>query len=209
MSFYEEHGKRLFDLAAAAAAMPVVAPVMGAVAAALVATQGRPVFFRQRRVGLDGEEFDIFKFRTMTVGAQGRGAGLWGTADDPRITPLGRILRSTSIDELPQFLNVLRGEMSLVGPRPKPREIIDRYRSRYEPALRVRPGFTCLWAIRGRNELKRSQLIAYDREYAERVTFRGDLRILLATVPVVLFRKGFFTPERSEEWMEDVEPDPV
>jgi lipopolysaccharide/colanic/teichoic acid biosynthesis glycosyltransferase len=209
MTFYQRHGKRALDLAAVAVAAPVVGPLMGAVAVAVLATQGRPILFRQRRVGLGGREFDIYKFRTMTRGAETRGAGLWGSADDPRITPLGRILRSTSIDELPQVLNVLRGEMTLVGPRPKPREIVDRYRSRYEETLHVRPGFTCLWAIRGRNELKRSQLIAYDQEYAREVTLAGDLRILLATIPVVLLRKGFFTPERSEEWMEDVEPDPA
>jgi lipopolysaccharide/colanic/teichoic acid biosynthesis glycosyltransferase len=207
MSLYERYGKRAFDLAAAAIAMPVAAPLIGGIAAAAWAMQGRPILFRQARVGRGGEGFEILKFRTMTVGARDQGDGLWGGADDPRVTPLGRVLRSTSMDELPQLLNVLRGEMSLVGPRPKPREIIDRYRSRYAETLRVAPGLTCLWAIRGRNELKRSQLIALDQEYARHVTFTGDLRILLETVPVVLLRKGFFTPVRTEGWMEDVEPD--
>ena len=209
MSLYERHGKRALDLAALAVAAPIAAPLLAAAAGALLVTQGRPVLFRQARVGRDGEEFTILKFRTMKPGSEHDGDGYWGTADDPRITPLGRILRSTSLDELPQLVNVLRGEMSLVGPRPKPRDIVERYASRYAETLRVRPGLTCLWAIRGRNELRRSQLIELDQEYARDVTFRGDLRILLETIPVVLLRKGFFTEERSEGWMEDVEPDVV
>ena len=94
-------------------------------------------------------------------------------------------------------MNVLLGDMSLVGPRPKPREIVERYRSRYAETLRVRPGLTCLWAIHGRNELRRSQLIELDQEYVRDVSLLGDLRILVETVPVVLLRRGFFTEERS------------
>ena len=209
MSFYERHGKRMLDLAGAALALPVVAPLMGTVAAALWATQGRPIFFRQSRVGKDDQEFTIFKFRTMTVGAQAQGDGLWYVRGDRRITPLGGLLRSTSLDELPQFLNVLWGDMSLVGPRPKPREIIDRYKSRYAETLRVPPGLTCLAAIEGRNELRRSQMIEADQRYARKVTLAEDLRILAATVPVVLFRRGFFVADRSEASTEDVEPDPA
>ncbi len=209
MSFYERHGKRMLDLAGASVALPVVAPLIGAVAAALWATQGRPILFRQQRVGKDDREFTIYKFRSMTVGAQGQGHGLWYVRGDRRITPLGGLLRSTSLDELPQFLNVLRGDMSLVGPRPKPREIIDRYKSRYVETLRVPPGLTCLAAIEGRNELRRSQMIAADQRYARRVTLAEDLRILAATVPVVLLRRGFFVADRSEASTEDVEPDPA
>lgn len=209
MSLYERHGKRALDLAGAALTLPVVAPLMGAVAAALWATQGRPILFRQQRVGRDDREFTIYKFRTMTVGAQGEGHGLWYVRGDRRITPLGGILRSTSLDELPQLLNVLRGDMSLVGPRPKPRDIIDRYKSRYAETLRVPPGLTCLAAIEGRNELRRSQMIDADQRYARQVTLLEDLRILAATVPVVLFRRGFFVADRSEASTEDVEPDPA
>jgi lipopolysaccharide/colanic/teichoic acid biosynthesis glycosyltransferase len=209
MSLYERHGKRALDLAGAALTLPVVAPLMGAVAAALWATQGRPILFRQQRVGRDDREFTIYKFRTMTVGAQGEGHGLWYVRGDRRITPLGGILRSTSLDELPQLLNVLRGDMSLVGPRPKPRDIIDRYKSRYAETLRVPPGLTCLAAIEGRNELRRSQMIEADQRYARRVTLAEDLRILAATVPVVLLRRGFFVADRSESSTEDVEPDPA
>ena len=209
MSLYRRHGKRAFDAAGAVLVMPLAGPLMGVIAVALWATQGRPVLFRQHRVGRDDRDFQILKFRTMTIGAEGEGQGLWGGADDPRVTRLGRLLRSTSMDELPQLLNVLAGDMSLVGPRPKPREIIDRYRSRYLETLTVRPGLTCTWAIRGRNRLRRSELIALDREYVDDVRLWQDVRILLATVPVVLLRRGFFTENRSEEWMEDVDPDPV
>jgi len=206
---YDPHGKRTLDLAAVAIAAPIAAPLMGGIALASLLTQGRPVLFRQARVGRDGEEFTILKFRTMTPGTEHHGDGYWGTADDPRITRLGKLLRSTSLDELPQILNILAGQMSLVGPRPKPRDIVDRYRTRYAETLRAKPGLTCLWAIRGRNRLRRSELIELDISYVRSVTLAGDLRILLETVPVVLFRQGFFTEERSEGWMEDVEPDPA
>jgi lipopolysaccharide/colanic/teichoic acid biosynthesis glycosyltransferase len=205
---YERSGKRVLDLAVLAVAAPVALPLLAGIAALLAVAQGRPVLFRQARVGRDGADFTILKFRTMAVGSELEGDGYWGNAEDPRITPAGRVLRSTSLDELPQLLNVLSGDMSLVGPRPKPRDIVDRYRSRYGGTLRVRPGLTGLWVVRGRNELRRSELIALDQEYARHVTLSGDLRILLQTVPVVLFRRGFFTPDRSEQWMEDVEPDP-
>ena len=104
---------------------------------------------------------------------------MWFEPDDPRVTPIGRWLRATSIDELPQVWNVLQGDMSLVGPRPKPREIVDRYMSRYGETLRVRPGLTCLAAVEGRNTLRRSQMIDADQRYASRVTLRSDLGILL------------------------------
>jgi lipopolysaccharide/colanic/teichoic acid biosynthesis glycosyltransferase len=204
---YERHGKRLLDLAAIALAAPVAAPLLAGIAAAVAATDGRPVLFRQARVGKDGREFTILKFRTMRVGSEHHGDGYWGTANDSRITPIGKLLRSTSLDELPQLVNVLLGDMSLVGPRPKPRDIVDRYRSRYAETLRVPPGLTCLSAIRGRNELRRSQLVELDLEYVRNVSLLGDLRILAETVPVVLLRRGFFTEDRSEGWMEDLEPD--
>jgi lipopolysaccharide/colanic/teichoic acid biosynthesis glycosyltransferase len=125
------------------------------------------------------------------------------------VTPIGRWLRATSIDELPQVWNVLKGDMSLVGPRPKPREIIDRYRSRYGQTLRVRPGLTCLAAIEGRNTLRRSQMIDADQRYASRVTLASDLAILFRTVSVVLLRRGYHAVDESEEYVEDVAADEV
>jgi lipopolysaccharide/colanic/teichoic acid biosynthesis glycosyltransferase len=207
MGLYERGGKRLLDLAGAGAMAVVTAPVMGAIAVALWRTQGRPILFTQQRVGRDGQDFTIYKFRTMIRGAANQGAGLWFERNDPRITPLGKWLRSSSLDELPQLWNVLRGDMSLVGPRPKPRELIERYRSHYLQTLRVRPGLSHLPGVSGRNTLRRSQMIAMDQEYAEHVTFRGDLRLLAKTVPVVLFRSGFDAENETEGWVEDVPPD--
>jgi len=201
---YERYGKRALDLAAAGALAVVGAPLAAAAAAVLWRTQGRPLLFTQTRTGRDGRPFTIYKFRTMVENAAGMGAGMWFDRDDPRITPAGRFLRSTSIDELPQIWNVLRGDMSLVGPRPKPPEIVNRYLSHYRPTLRVRPGLTCLAAIEGRNTLRRSLLIDADQRYVDRVSLSGDLAILARTVPVVLFRRGFHADNETEEFVEDV-----
>jgi lipopolysaccharide/colanic/teichoic acid biosynthesis glycosyltransferase len=207
MGLYERGGKRTLDIAGAGAMAIVAAPVMGAVAVALWRTQGRPIIFTQQRVGRDGREFTIYKFRTMIRDAASQGQGLWFERNDPRITPLGKWLRATSVDELPQLWNILKGDMSLVGPRPKPPELIDRYRSHYDPTLAVRPGLSHLPGISGRNTLRRSQMIALDQEYVRHITLLGDLRLLLRTVPVVLFRHGFDAENETQEWVEDVPPD--
>jgi lipopolysaccharide/colanic/teichoic acid biosynthesis glycosyltransferase len=204
---YERHGKRALDVVGASLLLAASAPVMALTALVLRVTQGPPILFTQHRAGRGGRDFVIYKFRTMVPDAASQGAGLWFEPDDPRVTPVGRFLRASSIDELPQLWNVLRGDMSLVGPRPKPHDIIERYRSRYAETLRVRPGLTHLPAIRGRNTLRRSEMVALDQEYARRVTLRGDLRILAETVPVVLLRRGFRADDESEEWVEDLPPD--
>jgi lipopolysaccharide/colanic/teichoic acid biosynthesis glycosyltransferase len=206
-SFYERHGKRLLDVAGAGLMLVPAAPVMAAIAAVLWRTQGRPILFTQERVGRDDTPFRIYKFRTMIPEAADQGAGLWFEHDDPRITPIGRWLRATSLDELPQLWNVLRGDMSLVGPRPKPRELIERYRSHYLETLRVRPGISHLPGISGRNTLRRSQMIELDQRYVRNITFAGDAGMLLRTIPVVLFQRGFAAQDESEEWVEDVPPD--
>jgi lipopolysaccharide/colanic/teichoic acid biosynthesis glycosyltransferase len=208
-TFYLRLGKRLIDLAGGSALAIAAAPVAGAAALVLWRAQGRPILFTQERSGMDGKPFTIYKFRTMVPDAATSGAGLWFDHDDPRVTPVGRFLRSTSIDELPQIWNVLRGDMSLVGPRPKPAEIIDRYLSRYGETLAVRPGLTCYSAVEGRNTLRRSQMIDADQRYVREISFATDLRILLRTVPVVLLRRGFYAEDESEEFVEDVPPDPV
>jgi len=202
---YERYGKRLFDLAGAGAGTLAISPILAGLAAAVYATSGRPVFFRQERVGRDGVVFRIFKFRTMVPDAVERGRGLYIEEDDPRITPIGKWLRATSLDELPQVLNVLLGDMSLVGPRPNLVLVVDRYRPLYERILSVRPGMTGLVAIRGRNRLRRSEMIAFDDEYVERITFTDDLRILLETIPTVLLRRGA-SDDVTEEFIEDIPP---
>jgi lipopolysaccharide/colanic/teichoic acid biosynthesis glycosyltransferase len=207
--FYGRYGKRALDIAGGAVLGVAGAPFMAAAAAVLWRTQGRPILFHQTRVGRGGREFTIVKFRTMVPGAAHHGAGMWFEPDDARVTPAGRWLRASSIDELPQVWNVLRGDMSLVGPRPKPPEIVHRYMSRYRETLHVRPGLTCLAAIEGRNTLRRSQMIDADQRYARDVTLRSDLAILLRTVAVVVLRRGYHAPDESEEWVEDVPADEV
>jgi lipopolysaccharide/colanic/teichoic acid biosynthesis glycosyltransferase len=207
MGLYQAAGKRALDIVGAGAMAVAAAPVMGAVAVALWRSQGRPILFTQQRVGRGGKDFTIYKFRTMIRGAADQGAGLWFERNDPRITPFGKFLRASSLDELPQLWNVLRGDMSLVGPRPKPRELIDRYRSHYQPTLAVRPGLSHLPGVSGRNTLRRSRMIELDQQYVRNITLLGDLRLLLRTVPVVLLRRGFDAANESEEWVEDVPPD--
>jgi len=204
-TFYARHGKRLFDLLAGGAGTVAVSPLLAVLAAVVYLDSGRPIFFRQDRVGLNGRVFRIFKFRTMVPNAVEQGRGYYLEEGDPRITRCGTWMRATSLDELPQFLNVVLGDMSLVGPRPNLTFIVERYRPHYDRILAVRPGITCLVGIGGRNRLKRSQMIALDDQYARTLSFRNDLRILLKTVPVVLFRHGA-TDDVSEEFMEDVTP---
>jgi lipopolysaccharide/colanic/teichoic acid biosynthesis glycosyltransferase len=204
---YRRYGKRLFDLTAASAGTALISPVLAGLAGIVYATSGRPIFFRQERVGRRGEVFRIFKFRTMVPDAVKSGRGFYLEENDPRITKCGGWMRSTSLDELPQLFNVILGDMSLVGPRPNLVFIVEKYRSRFERILAERPGITCLVAIGGRNRLTRSQMIALDDEYVADVTLLGDLKILARTLPAVLLRSGA-SDDVSEEFMEDVEPDP-
>ncbi len=178
--------KRVLDVAVAGPILVVTAPVQAAIAVAVAVRLGRPVLFRQRRPGLHGEPFTILKFRTMRpvdVGA--------GRVDDAsRMTPLGRFLRAASLDELPTLLNVLRGDMSLVGPRP----LLMAYLPRYSPAQArrhdVRPGLTGLAQVSGRNAVGWDERLALDVEYVDTRTMRLDLAILLRTVRTVLRREG-------------------
>jgi len=204
-TFYARHGKRAVDLALTLPGTLLAAPLLIGLAAAVRLSSGPPVFFRQERVGRDGELFRIYKFRTMVVDAVKQGRGYYLQEGDPRITRVGRWLRKTSLDELPQVFNVILGDMSLVGPRPNLPFIVRRYGHLYDKALTVKPGITCLVAIRGRNTLRRSQMIAFDDEYVDALSFMTDLRILLATFPAVFLRRGS-TDEVSEEFLEDVAP---
>jgi lipopolysaccharide/colanic/teichoic acid biosynthesis glycosyltransferase len=206
-SLYRRYGKRLFDLTAASAGTALISPVLAGLAGIVYASSGRPIFFRQERVGRHGEVFRIFKFRTMVPDAVKSGRGFYLEENDPRITKCGGWMRSTSLDELPQLFNVILGDMSLVGPRPNLVFIVEKYRSRFDRILAERPGITCLVAVGGRNRLTRAQMIALDDEYVGDVTLLGDLKILARTLPAVLLRSGA-SDDVSEEFMEDVEPDP-
>jgi lipopolysaccharide/colanic/teichoic acid biosynthesis glycosyltransferase len=178
--------KRLIDLLVSGLGLVAGAPVMGAVAVAVRRDLGSPVLFRQERPGRHGKPFQLVKFRTMR--ALG---GSDGVANDAqRLTPLGRWLRSTSLDELPTLWNVFRGDMSLVGPRPLLMEYLDRYTPEQHRRHEVRPGVTGLAQVRGRNALTWDEKFAADVEYVDNFGPRMDARILAATVAAVLRRQG-------------------
>jgi lipopolysaccharide/colanic/teichoic acid biosynthesis glycosyltransferase len=188
-------GKRALDVTVAGAALVVAAPVLG-VAALLIRleTHGHPIY-RQRRVGLDGEPFDLYKLRTMVSGAETMGAGLAVDAGDSRITRLGGVLRRTSTDELPNLVNVLRGEMSIVGPRPTVQVQVDRYTERQRGRLGVRPGLTGWAQIHGRASLPWHERIELDLWYVEHASLLLDLRILWRTARMVLGGHGLYRGE--------------
>jgi lipopolysaccharide/colanic/teichoic acid biosynthesis glycosyltransferase len=177
---------RASDVALAGAGLVLAAPVLGAAALAIKLEDGGPVLYRQRRVGLGGEEFELLKLRTMVVGAEGRGAGLAVNEGDPRITRVGRALRRLSLDELPQLWNVLRGDMSVIGPRPTLRYQVERYTERQSRRLDVKPGLTGWAQVHGRAALPWEERIELDVWYVEHRSPRLDLRILLRT-PRALF----------------------
>jgi lipopolysaccharide/colanic/teichoic acid biosynthesis glycosyltransferase len=183
---YERWGKRALDCAGAAALLALLTPAMGLVALAVLLALGRPVLFRQERAGRGGRPFVLLKFRSM---AEGPGA------DAARLGRFGRALRASALDELPQLLNVLRGEMSLVGPRPLPPEYLGLYTERQALRLRARPGLAGLAQAAGRNAVPWGRRLALDARYAERApTLRGDALILLRCLGVVLRGRGASAP---------------
>ena len=187
MGAYARWLKRGVDVALASAGLVAAAPILGAVAAGVAVKLGRPVFFRQTRAGLHGAPFSIIKFRTMT---DARGPDGELLPDDVRLTKFGKWLRSTSLDELPELLNVLKGEMSLVGPRPLHLRYVPRYNPRQARRHDVRPGITGLAQVRGRNAIGWLERLELDVHYTERVSVRLDLQILLETIVVTLRREG-------------------
>ncbi len=197
--------KRAFDLILAVLALVLLSPVLLVTAWLVRSRIGTPVLFRQTRPGLRGEPFEILKFRTMTNEVDENGDPL---PDEVRLTAFGKLLRSTSLDELPELINVLRGEMSLVGPRP----LIMRYLSRYTPeqARRnlARPGITGLAQVRGRNALSWEERFELDVEYVDNWSLWLDVRILFETVVTVLKRDGINTEGHATapEFMGSAEP---
>lgn len=178
--------RRAFDVVASALALIVASPLLLAAAVAIrLETPGSPLY-RQRRVGLDGHEFDVLKLRTMVAGAEHQGAGLAVEAGDARITRVGRFLRRTSIDELPNLVNVLRGEMAVVGPRPTVPAQVARYTDRQRGRLTVRPGLTGWAQVNGRTSLSWDERIEFDLWYVEHRTLLLDARIIWRTVRLVL-----------------------
>jgi lipopolysaccharide/colanic/teichoic acid biosynthesis glycosyltransferase len=177
---------RALDVAGASVALAVASPALALAALAVKLEDGGPVLYRQRRVGLGGEEFDLVKLRTMVVGAERRGAGWAVNEGDPRITRVGRLLRRLSLDELPQLWNVVRGEMSLIGPRPTLAYQVERYTPRQRRRLDVKPGITGWAQIHGRARLPWDERIELDLWYVDHRSPAVDLKILLRT-PLALF----------------------
>ena len=179
--------KRLVDVVASAIGLALLSPLLAVIAVAVRITMGRPVLFRQQRPGLHAEPFEILKFRTMRDAVDASGLPL---PDEERLTATGRLLRSTSLDELPALLNVLRGDMSLVGPRPLLMEYVPRYSPRQARRMEVRPGITGLAQVRGRNQLSWDVKFELDVWYVDHQSLLLDLRILLETVGRVVTRSG-------------------
>jgi lipopolysaccharide/colanic/teichoic acid biosynthesis glycosyltransferase len=178
--------KRALDVVGAGVGLALATPFLGAAAAAIKLEDGGPVLYRQPRVGLGGSEFELLKLRTMAPGAEREGSGWAVDRGDPRITRVGRVLRRLSIDELPQLWNVLRGEMSLVGPRPTLAYQVEQYTPRQRRRLDVRPGLTGWAQVNGRARLRWTERIELDLWYVENRSLWLDLRILLRT-PKTLF----------------------
>jgi lipopolysaccharide/colanic/teichoic acid biosynthesis glycosyltransferase len=191
--------KRGIDVTVAAVGLLVLLPLMLVLALALCASSPGPPLFRQRRSGRHGREFGMWKFRTMVAGAerlrpallaQSRDADWLDLADDPRVTPFGRLLRRTSLDELPQLFNVLVGHMSLVGPRPLPLEEQARVPEWAAARADVRPGITGLWQVHGRASVGFAEMLRFDCAYVSDPSLAQDLRILAWTIPAVFTAKG-------------------
>ena len=187
--------RRAFDVVGALAGLLLTAPVL--VAAAVAIRVGSPghAIYRQRRVGRGGAPFHLYKLRTMVAGAERMGAGLAVDAGDERITRIGALLRRTSMDELPNLVNVLRGEMSLIGPRPTVQVQVDRYTERQRGRLLARPGITGWAQVNGRASLPWHERIELDLWYIEHASFALDLRIIAATIRMALTGHGLYRGE--------------
>ncbi|HTP50996.1 MAG TPA: sugar transferase [Anaeromyxobacteraceae bacterium] len=192
--------KRVFDVASSALALLVAAPVLVAVAVGIKLESRGPVFFRQRRVGLNGRPFTMYKFRSMHMDAEARLESLralneakgpvFKMRNDPRITRVGRFIRKTSLDELPQFFNVLLGEMSIVGPRPPVPAEVRQYKRWQRRRLSVKPGITCTWQVSGRSNIDFDQWMELDLDYIDNWSLWKDIQICFRTIPAVLSSRG-------------------
>jgi exopolysaccharide biosynthesis polyprenyl glycosylphosphotransferase len=194
--------KRAMDIVVSGLLLALLSPFLAAIAAAILVDSGRPVFFRQRRAGKDGKPFRMLKFRTMVNDAEDRLADLVDLAqldqpafkipDDPRVTKIGRRLRRTSLDELPQLINVLRGDMSLVGPRPEEESVVALYDERQRGRLAIKPGMTGPMQVYGRSDLTFEERLAMERDYLDNLSVLTDLAILLRTPAAIIRGNGAY-----------------
>ena len=199
---WQSVAKQVLDVAGAALLLAVFSPMLLGVALFIKMTSAGPVLFRQQRAGLNGQPFTMLKFRSMVTDADQRKHELevlnemtgpvFKVTNDPRVTPIGRFLRKFSLDEFPQLINVLRGEMSLVGPRPLPLDEVKRFDDlAHRRRLSVKPGITCLWQVSGRSNVKDFRdWVRLDLEYIDNWSLWLDFKILFRTIPVVLFGTG-------------------
>ncbi len=191
---------RALDLVIAGLLLVLSAPLMGAAAVAIKLESRGPVFYRQLRVGRWGRSFELWKLRTMVPGAETMGDGIYVLEGDPRITRVGRLLRRFSLDELPNLINVLAGDLAIVGPRPTVREQVDRYTERQLRRLEVKPGITGWAQVNGRTSLPWPERIELDVWYVEHRSLRLDLRILARTARMLASGHGLYSEDRRQGW---------
>lgn len=194
--------KRTFDLLAASLGMLAISPLLIGIALLIKLTSAGPILYKSPRIGKNFQPFGMYKFRTMVVDADAQREalrkqsnqenGLFKLANDPRVTPIGKFLRAFSLDEFPQLLNVIRGEMSLVGPRPLPRDESEMFKEPYTLRFQVYPGMTGAWQVNGRSNITFDQLCQLEMQYVLRWSLLTDLGILLKTLPAVLASRGAY-----------------
>jgi undecaprenyl phosphate N,N'-diacetylbacillosamine 1-phosphate transferase len=204
--FYRRFGKRICDVTLAVLALTALAPFFALVALLIKLTSRGPVFYVQERIGKDGVPFRFIKFRTMVVGAESHGAGILCLKNDPRVTSIGRLLRRSSLDELPQLINVLRGEMSVIGPRPGLAYQVKEYTPEQRRRLSVLPGITGWAQVNGRNAINWDERIKRDLEYVDRMSPRMDLLVLRRTLGAIvrsdtqIAEKDHFKEKAAKSW---------
>ena len=191
---------RALDIVLAAVLLVLTAPLLGLSALAIRLESPGPVLYRQRRVGKGGRPFELWKLRTMVPGAESMGAGIYVLEGDPRITRVGRLLRRASLDEIPNLVNVLKGDMAMVGPRPTVQEQVDRYTERQRRRLEVKPGITGWAQINGRTSLPWPERIELDVWYVEHRSLALDLRILARTVRMLATGHGLYSGDLTQGW---------
>lgn len=212
MKTYQRIIKRFLDIVLSLFAITLFAPLMLIIALLIKLDSGGPAIFCQVRAGKDGKPFMCYKFRTMYVNApdiRNPDGSTYNAEDDPRVTRVGRLLRKTTLDELPQFFNVLKGDMSIVGPRPDLPDQVQFYSERHKKRLLVKPGMTGWAWVHGRNSIPWELRRDLDVEYVEKYSLWLDFYILLRTIPMVLLAKGVYVPPeiiQRHQGIEDVQP---
>lgn len=204
-TFYARYGKRACDLAISTAALPVVGLVVAGCGLAIKREDGGPIFYNAPRVGQGGREFTMYKLRSMKVDAPDlvmEDGSTYNGADDPRMTKVGAFMRKTSLDELPQFLNVLKGDMSVVGPRPDLKRETELYQGNEALKLTVKPGITGYAAVYGRNSLPWHERLALDVHYVRNLSFGLDAQVFLKTFATVLNQEGIYVAQGDEAQLE-------